>query len=128
MPKNTLRLDSIPLENQSPRIGEINQYGEEPVSFTEKDKMEKSTLTTEVTKDKIAIHTDAKICLVCRGDVVRFSYICECGAIYCGNCAEALTNLENVCWACDVPIDVLKPVKPFREEEKVKIGKRSKKK
>jgi hypothetical protein len=54
--------------------------------------------------------------LVCRGEVLKFSYICECGANYCGNCARALTNLENVCWACDVPIDYLKPVKPYKEK------------
>jgi len=33
-----------------------------------------------------------------------------------------------VCWACDVPIDYSKPVKPYKEEEKrVKIGEKSKK-
>ena len=74
-------------------------------------------LTVQVSEEKIAVSKEKKICLVCRGEVLRFSYICECGAIYCGNCAQALTNLENVCWACEVPIDYSKPVKPYKKEE-----------
>ncbi len=86
-------------------------------------------LTVQVSEEKIAVSKEKKICLVCRGEVIRFSYICECGANYCGNCAQALTDLENVCWACDIPIDYLKPVKPYKEEEaRVEIGEKSKKK
>jgi len=89
----------------------------------------RSGLTVQVSEEKIAISKEKKICLVCRGEVLRFSYICECGANYCGNCARALTNLENVCWACEVPIDYSKPVKPFKEEEeKVKVKVKQKKK
>ena len=47
--------------------------------------------------------------------MLRFSYICGCGAIYCDNCAQALTDLENVCWVCEIPIDPLKPVKTYTE-------------
>ena len=61
-------------------------------------------------------HKEKKTCLVCRGEVQRFSYICDCNAIYCGNCAQALTNLENVCWACETPIDYSKPVKQIEQE------------
>ncbi len=50
-----------------------------------------------------------KICLK-----VKFSYICEGGVIYCGNCVHALTNLENVYWACNAQLDYLKPVKPYK--------------
>jgi len=74
-------------------------------------------LTTNIIEQRVAIHKEKKICMVCRGEVLRFSYICECGAIYCGNCAQALTNLENMCWVCDTQIDYLKHVKPFKEEE-----------
>jgi len=84
-------------------------------------------LTTKVTVEEVAISKEKKICLVCRGGVLRFSYICECGAIYCGNCAQALTNLENACWACDAPIDFLKPVKPYKEVEgRVEMGEKLK--
>ena len=89
----------------------------------------RALLTPQVTEEKVAISKEKKICLVCRGEVLRFSYICECGANYCENCARALTNLENVCWACNVPIDYTKPVKLLKEEaERIKIQKKAKKK
>jgi tetratricopeptide (TPR) repeat protein len=81
----------------------------------------------QVTEMKVAISKETKICLVCRGEVLKFSYICECGANYCENCARALANLENLCWACDVPIDSLKPVKPYKKEaESVKVEEKAK--
>ena len=83
---------------------------------------------TQIIEDKVAIHKERKICLVCRSEVLRFSYICECGAIYCDNCARAVTDLENVCWVCDVPIDYSKPVRQFKEEiEKNAVKKKVKK-
>lgn len=79
-------------------------------------------VTTQIIEDKVVIHQEKKICLVCRGEVLRFSYICECGAIYCENCARAVSDLENVCWACDIRLDYSKPVKPCKEEEeRVKV-------
>ena len=69
-----------------------------------------------ISEEQVTIHQEKKICLVCRGEVSKFSYICECGVIYCGNCAQALTNLENVCWVCDNPIDYSKPVKSRVDE------------
>ncbi len=84
---------------------------------------------TQIIEDKVAIHKEKKICLVCRGEVFGFSYICKCGANYCENCARALSNLENVCWFCEVPIDYSKPVKPFKDErEKMKVDEHAKKK
>jgi predicted amidophosphoribosyltransferase len=56
---------------------------------------------------------------VCRGEVFGFSYICKCGANYCENCARALANLENICWACDAPIDYSKPVKHYKEKDEI---------
>jgi hypothetical protein len=82
-------------------------------------------LTAQITEEKVSISKEKKICLVCKGDVLRFSYICECGAIYCENCARAVSNLENVCWACETPIDYSKPVKAI-EEEKLKVEKKNK--
>ncbi|GAG03119.1 unnamed protein product, partial [marine sediment metagenome] len=88
----------------------------------------RAILTPQVTEEKVVISKEKKICLVCRGEVFGFSYNCKCGANYCENCARALTNLENVCWACDVPIDYSKPVKPFKEEvESVKVEEKAKK-
>ncbi|MFX0105711.1 MAG: tetratricopeptide repeat protein [Candidatus Hodarchaeota archaeon] len=87
----------------------------------------RALLSTIVFETEVAIHKEKKICLVCRGEVLRFSYICECGTIYCDNCARAVTDLENVCWVCEAPLDYLKPVKPIKEVEKAKIVKNSKK-
>ncbi len=74
-----------------------------------------SLLTTQIIEAEVAIHQEKKICLVCRGEVLRFTYICDCGVIYCGNCAQALTDLENVCWVCKAPIDYSKPNKSLDE-------------
>jgi len=68
--------------------------------------------------EKVAITKETKICLICRGEVLRFSYICKCGAIYCENCARAISDLENVCWICDLPIDYSKPVKLYKNKKK----------
>jgi tetratricopeptide (TPR) repeat protein len=80
-----------------------------------------SILTSKVSVDEITIHEQKKICLVCRSEVLKFSYICKCGAIYCENCARALSNLENVCWVCESQIDTHKPIKPFKDEEVARI-------
>jgi len=86
-------------------------------------------IPVQVSEEKVAISKEKKICLVCRGEVFGFSYACKCGANYCENCARALTNLENVCWACETQIDYSKPVKLFKEEEeRVKVEVKPKKK
>ena len=59
--------------------------------------------------------------------MLRYSYICECGAIYCENCARAVSDLENVCWACETPIDYSKPVKLKEEHtEEIRVDKKHK--
>ena len=89
----------------------------------------RNVLTPQVREEKVVISKEKKICLVCRGEVIGFSYACKCGANYCENCARALTNLENLCWACETPIDYSKPSKPYKKEETiVEIGEKSKKK
>jgi len=85
-------------------------------------------IKTQIIEEKVAIHKERKICLVCKGEVLRFTYICECGAMYCENCARAVSDLENVCWACEEPIDYSKPVKPFKDEmENMKVEEKAKK-
>jgi len=74
-------------------------------------------LPTQVIDEKVTISKETKICLVCRGEVLKFSYICACGAIYCENCARALTTLENVCWVCEEPIDPLKPAAKILDDK-----------
>lgn len=84
-----------------------------------------------VSEKSVTIYKEQKKCLVCKGNIEGFNnYICpKCDSIYCEKCARALIKLENVCWACDVPIDYSKPVKQFKEEEeRVEIGEEAKKK
>jgi len=74
---------------------------------------------SHISEEEISISKEKKICLVCKGKVGGFSFICdECGAFYCDNCAKAMLNLENACWVCNTPIDPTKPSKPYKKEEK----------
>jgi len=56
---------------------------------------------------------------VCKGNATGFEvYVCtECGVLYCLKCAMALSSLENICWACNAPIDQSKPIKPLEKAE-----------
>jgi len=77
----------------------------------------RSALTTKITEESVSIHKERKICIVCKGEITGFMFVCSCDTIYCEHCAKALANLENVCWACDAPMDKTKPVKHYEEEE-----------
>jgi len=80
-----------------------------------------------ISEEDVVFHKERKICLVCKGTAEGFTFICPaCGALYCQKCAQALTNLENVCWVCYGPIDPTKPVKiakPNHEKIGIKIEK-----
>ena len=69
-----------------------------------------------ITEEEITYYREQKICLVCKGKAGGFNtYICtECDALYHEDCARALSNMENACWACNEPIDKSKPSKPFK--------------
>ena len=104
---------------------ELSRLDEKIVKMIQK----RPVLSVQVSEEKITVSKEKKICLVCRGEAFGFSYACKCGANYCENCARALTNLENVCWACETQIDYSKPVKQFKkEEERVKAEVKPKKK
>ena len=67
----------------------------------------------QISEEEVIFHRDRKICLVCKGDVVRVSYICpKCNALYCINCSEVLSNQENMCWVCSDRFDESKPTRP----------------
>ncbi len=86
-------------------------------------------MKTQIIEEKVTISKEKKICLVCRGEVFGFSFACKCGANYCESCARAVSNLENVCWACETQIDYSKPVKIFKEQaERIKVQEKAKKK
>jgi len=82
-----------------------------------------------ISEEEISFHKEKKICLVCKGTLSRLMYTCpNCDAIYCINCSEALSNLENACWVCNTPFDESKPVKLTQKEiERIRIEDISKK-
>lgn len=73
--------------------------------------------TGQIFEEKVEVHKERKICMICKGDVSRYIYVCDCNAIYCENCVKALINLENACWVCDRAIDTSKPIKYFMKDE-----------
>lgn len=76
------------------------------------------TRPQKVTEEEVMFHKEQKICLVCKGKLLRGIYLCpECDALYCEKCSGTLSNLENACWACNTAFDPSKPVKPYKEEE-----------
>lgn len=85
----------------------------------------------KVTEEEVIYHRERKICLVCKGKLLRAIYLCpECDALYCTKCSDAISSLENACWSCLTPIDPLKPVKIKEKEEIIepKISKKALKK
>ena len=72
------------------------------------------TRPNQITEEEVIFHIEKKICLVCKKEILKFTYICpKCEIFYCMNCGQALTNLENACWVCNTPIDESKPSKSF---------------
>lgn len=82
------------------------------------------TRPQKVTEEEVTYHRERKICLVCKGSLLRSIYLCpECNALYCTKCSEAISNIENACWSCYTPIDPDKPVKLTKKEKEEKGGK-----
>jgi len=81
-----------------------------------------------ITEEEVTISKEKKICLVCKGNVLRFCFICpNCEAFYCSNCATAIMDLENICWACEGSLDESKPIKTHTPSQiDIKIEKNSK--
>ena len=95
---------------------------EEVISKTieiEKDLFRIARKPELITEEEVTFHRERKICLVCKGKVGGFNFICPgCDALYCEHCARSLANLENACWVCNGPIDPSKPLKPYKEVKK----------
>ncbi|MHA2397287.1 MAG: hypothetical protein ACXADU_00160 [Promethearchaeota archaeon] len=71
-----------------------------------------------ITEEEISYYKEKKICLVCKGSLSRLNYICpKCSTLYCNNCSEQLSELENMCWICDEPFDETKPVRPHKKKK-----------
>ncbi len=78
-----------------------------------------------VTEEEVSISKEKKICLVCKGKLARYNiFLCpECNTFYCSKCANALSDLENACWVCEVPFDESKPVRLSEIKEEEEFGK-----
>ncbi len=84
--------------------------------------LEMFTKPQRVTEEEVSVSKEKKICLVCKGKISGLNFMCsKCGTFYCLKCSEALSNLENVCWGCNNPIDKSKPSKPYEKEEDMVI-------
>ncbi|MFW9902329.1 MAG: tetratricopeptide repeat protein [Candidatus Thorarchaeota archaeon] len=120
---------SIELDKLNNQLNMWDDLREEEISLSERIKLagmdeqmehllwNRVSLTTQVKEQQITIHKERKICIVCKGDILGFMYACNCDALYCEKCARALTEIENACWVCGTPIDITKPIKPFKQEE-----------
>lgn len=78
------------------------------------------TIITQIVEEKVTIHKEKKVCLICKGQVKGMSYICRCNALYCEKCVKALIDLENVCWVCEAPLDITRSQK-LKEDNIPKI-------
>ncbi len=92
-----------------------------------KDFLRVITRHQTITEEEVSISKEKKICLVCKGKVGGYNFICtECGTFYCEKCAKALTKMENACWGCNKPFDKSKPVKlPEKIEEKIEVSEKN---
>jgi len=81
------------------------------------------TRPDKVTNEDIIFHKEQKICLVCKGKINRFTYICPgCDALYCHKCAETIMKMENACWYCEAALDKSKPVNlPEKKDETLEL-------
>ena len=88
------------------------------------DLLKMFTKPKKVTEEEVSVSKEKKICLVCKGDIMRMNYMCPvCFTFYCTKCYQALTKLENACWSCDEAMDTSRPVKlplPVEDEGKEK--------
>lgn len=81
------------------------------------------TKPKSMTEKEVTMYRDQAVCLVCKGKIANFSFICgNCKALYCEKCVRFLMNKENICWACESILDPNNPIrKEEMEEEELKI-------
>jgi len=105
-----IKEDPMISENVNEQKGDVQEFLQLVKSRPEK-----------LTEKEITFFRERKICLVCKGKVEGFSFICKCDAMYCQKCAQVLTNMDNMCWACNGPIDPKKPVISYEKEDDIEI-------
>ena len=99
----------------------INSESVMPTKEKFPDILESFMKAQKVTEEEVSVSKEKKVCLVCKGKLSEFNiYICpKCETFYCTKCAQALVDMENMCWACSGPIDKSKPVKPYEKEGEI---------
>jgi len=110
-------------------IKDIRSYRVEEAQIPGPIILEMFTKPQKLTEEDVSVSIEKKICLVCKSKISGLNFICsDCGTFYCTKCSYALSDLENVCWACNTPIDRTKPYTPFEtEDEDSSKDKKSKK-
>lgn len=77
---------------------------------------------TEVTEDDIILSKEKHFCLVHKGPIEGYNFICpSCGSYYCLKCVEAIKEIENECWSCGNSLDPSKPTKKPKEKEDIEV-------
>jgi len=72
----------------------------------------------KISEKDITFYREQIICLVCKGNVEGFNFICpKCHAMYCKKCSSALIDSENICWVCNDQMDKTKPIKTIETEK-----------
>jgi len=70
-----------------------------------------------ITEDDIIISKEKHTCLVHKGLIRGYSFICpECGAFYCIKCIDAIIQIENACWSCQNPLDPSQQIKKIEDD------------
>ncbi|TXT66178.1 MAG: membrane protein of unknown function [Promethearchaeota archaeon] len=87
--------------------------------------MEVLTRPMKVTEEEVTISKEKKICIVCKGKVLRNNvYLCpSCGTFYYQKCSSSLSDLENACWVCNTPFDESKPTTIVRTTQENSFSK-----
>lgn len=99
-------------------IKDIKSYKTEEAQISGRIILEMFTKPERVSEEEVTVSKEKKICLVCKGKISGLNFMCtDCGTFYCTKCSNALSDIENVCWACNTPIDISKPSTPFESEE-----------
>jgi hypothetical protein len=111
----SLRLYGHPIQKSEPDESIIKMVEKLGVDFSRPD---------EITEKEVAFYREQTTCLVCKDVLIGFNnlFICSsCRALYCRNCAKALSKLENMCWACNSQIDNTLPIQDLEQQLEIQL-------
>lgn len=76
----------------------------------------------QITEDDIVLSQQKHVCLVHKGPIQGFSFICpECGTFYCQKCVYAISAIDNECWSCGELIDPDSDVIPEKKYDDITV-------